>query len=161
MPSAASAATVGRMTAAYASAVAIAVLAGGLLSVQIATNRRLGDALAAPLWSATVSFIVGLTGLLLCCLAFRQLPSVEGARAAPWWAWIGGLLGAFYVASTIILLPRLGATTLTGLVVGGQILAAVVIDHYGWLGVATQPVTLGKLAGAALLVIGAVLVMRG
>jgi transporter family-2 protein len=78
----------------------------------------------------------------------------------PGWAWLGGLLGAGYVAVTTVLGPRLGAATLLALTLGGQMAAALLVDHYGVIGFPQNPVTPARLAGAALLVLGVILVMR-
>lgn len=142
------------------SAAASAIVLGILLTVQVATNRRLGSALHSPLSSAAVSFILGLVGLLVVLAATRQWPRAP-ASATPWWAWTGGLMGAAYVAGTIVLLPRLGALALMGLVIGGQIAAALLIDHFAWLGVAPHPLSAARLVGAALLLIGVMVVLRG
>ncbi len=140
--------------------VALAVLCGVLLTTQIAANRRLGTAIASPMGAALVSFVVGLIALALCMAVMRRSPSTSGAGSAPWWAWIGGILGATYVASTVYLLPRLGSVLLLGSVIAGQLLAGLVIDQYGWLGVATHPLTPIKLLGATLLVSGVLVLLR-
>jgi transporter family-2 protein len=80
--------------------------------------------------------------------------------AVPLWAWFGGVLGAFYVASSIVVGPRLGAAALLALIVLGQLLASLVLDHFGWLGFPQHPLTLVRLAGAALLFGGVVLIVR-
>jgi transporter family-2 protein len=147
-------------------AVAVALFSGALLSIQIASNRRLGASLGGDfgdmLWSAVTSFVVGLIALLACCLALgKPLHASAATGRAPWWAWCGGLMGAFYVASTIVLLPRLGALALVGLVVGGQVLASLCIDHFGLLGVEQHPMSLMRVAGAALLIVGVALALKG
>jgi transporter family-2 protein len=72
--------------------------------------------------------------------------------------WVGGALGAFYVAGSIVTAPKLGAATLIALIVAGQALASVVVDHYGWVGFEPEPVSIGRIAGVALLGAGVVLV---
>jgi transporter family-2 protein len=154
------------MTPALVSAIAVAFLGGALLSVQICANRRLGASMGGDfgdmLWSAVTSFVVGLVALIACCLVLGR-PAHVGAAAerAPWWAWCGGLMGAFYVAATIILLPRLGALLLVGVVVGGQVLASLAIDHFGLLGVEQHALSPMRIVGAALLVVGVALALKG
>jgi transporter family-2 protein len=78
----------------------------------------------------------------------------------PGWAWFGGLLGALYVASTTVLGPRLGAAALLALTLAGQMLASLAVDHYGVMGFPQNTVTPSRLLGAALLVVGALLIVR-
>jgi transporter family-2 protein len=145
---------------AYFGAVLIALASGMLLNVQVAANRRLGDALVKPLSAASVSFIVGLCALLICMACYRTPLSVSGAAKAPWWAWIGGFMGAFYVAASIVLLPRLGVTALIGLCIAGQLLSALAFDHWGLMGVPIHAMNVPRLVGAALLSIGIGLILR-
>jgi len=106
-----------------------------------------------------VSFLVGLLFLLIAAaFVSRPLPSWGRLGDAPWWVWLGGALGAFYVVGSIVAAPKLGAATLIGLVVAGQSLASLVVDHFGWVGFETKHVTPGRLAGMALVGVGVALV---
>jgi transporter family-2 protein len=78
----------------------------------------------------------------------------------PLWAWFGGLLGAFYVASSTVVAMELGATTLLGLALLGQLSTAVVLDHFGWLGLPENPITWTRVTGVALLAVGVWLISR-
>jgi transporter family-2 protein len=78
--------------------------------------------------------------------------------SAPWWAWGGGLLGAFYLVASIVLAPRLGAGTTVALVVGGQMLAALVIDQFGLLRLPVHHASLPRVAGGVLVVAGVALI---
>ena len=80
--------------------------------------------------------------------------------AVPAWAWLGGVLGAFYVASSVIVGPRLGAATLLALVVLGQLGTSLLVDHFGWLGFPHHPLTVVRVLGAALLFGGVLLITR-
>ncbi len=134
----------------------VALLAGAVLPVQAAVNARLGDALGGPLWGAFVSFCVGTVALGLVLAARRSAPTLAGVPA---WAWFGGLLGAFYVAGVTSAVPRLGGAVLVGLVVAGQIAAALAVDASGLLPV-QRAVGWQGLAGALLIVAGVVVVAR-
>src|SRR5688500_15584377 len=120
--------------------VILALLIGASLAFQIGVNARLRVSLGDPAQAALVSFATGT--LALCAYTFLlRLPwSFEGAAKAPWWVWVGGLLGAFNITATIILAPRLGAATLLGLVVKVQMVVSFIFDHYGQLGF--RPLTL-------------------
>jgi transporter family-2 protein len=139
--------------------VLFALVAGAMLPFQAGVNAQLADVLGSPVRAALVSFAVGTLALLALALAFyRGWTSVDRLADAPWWVWIGGLLGAFYVAGSIVTAPRLGAVTLVALLLAGQAAASLVVDHFGWVGFEEHPVTAGRLAGMALLAAGIALV---
>ena len=139
--------------------VALAILAGIALPIQAAINAVLARGTGDPLWASVISFSMGLLGLLLVCAAVRvPWPALAGMSALPWWAWTGGLLGAVYVASAIVVIPKLGAATLVALVVAGQMLASLLLDHFGAMGLPVQEVSVWRLLGAGLLIGGVVLI---
>lgn len=135
--------------------------AGVLIAAQAPVNARLGRQIGA-LQAATFSFLVG-TVVLIAITSFAGgggIGAIAGARGAPWWALVGGLLGAFYVAVALLTVRTLGATALTALVVGSQLAAAVTIDRFGLLGLARQSISAGQLVGVALLIAGVLLIVR-
>jgi transporter family-2 protein len=139
----------------------LAFVGGLLLTVQVGANSTLRDAVGSPAMAALSSFVVGLVGLLAFLVVTRtSLPSRADLAAAPAWAWTGGLLGAYYVATSVIVGPRLGAAALLALSVLGQLLASLVVDHYGWIGFAQHPISVTRLIGAVLLFSGVVLIVR-
>src|SRR5581483_6092265 len=130
---------------------ALAFTAGLVLTVQVGVNATLRTSLGNPVMAALTSFLVGLVGLALYLVLTRaSLPTKAALSAVPLWAWAGGLLGAFYVASTIIVGPRLGAAALLSLSILGQLLASLVVDNFGWLGFPSHPISVGRVVGAAL-----------
>lgn len=142
------------------------ILAGGLgffagaaVAVQVAVNSMLRQAVGSPMHSAFVSFIVG---GLVCLPLSLVAPKPERAAlgTVPWWAWFGGALGACYVISTIVLAPKIGTLALVALTIAGQLLAAIVLEHWGLLSMPKIPLTAGRLVGAVLLVAGTVMVLR-
>ncbi|MFI5152139.1 MAG: DMT family transporter [Chitinophagales bacterium] len=139
----------------------IALVLGAILPIQAAINTRLVKTVGTPVAAAFVSFAVGTLALLIYLLITRQF-NWQGTMAlqAPWWIWIGGLLGTFYVAGIVALLPSLGTVLTFSLVIAGQTIAAVIIDHFGWLNVAIREVSPGRIVGIILLIIGVVLVRR-
>jgi transporter family-2 protein len=137
----------------------LALAAGAMLPFQAGINAQLATYVGSPLRAAFVSFGVGTLVLLVVVALFaRGVPTGERLAGAPWWTWIGGALGAFYVGGSIAAAPRLGAVTLIGAVLAGQALASVVIDHFGMVGFEEHPASLGRLAGLALIVLGVLLV---
>jgi len=141
-------------------AVILAVAAGCLVGLQAPVNARLGRQVGA-LQAATVSFTIGTLVLIVVAgLSSGGLPSVSGASRAPWWALIGGLLGAFYVTVALLTVRTLGLSALTAIVVSGQLAIAVVVDRLGLLGIARQHIDAPRIVGLVLLLIGVVLVVR-
>jgi transporter family-2 protein len=141
-------------------ALLLAVIAGVLIAVQAPTNAMLGKALAAPMGAALISFLVGSAALLAVALAVSPRPSVAGLRDLPWYAWVGGFYGAFFVAVATFTAPRLGIGVLLTAAIAGQLAAALVLDHFGMLGLDRHPINLARLLGLGLVVAGAVLVRR-
>jgi transporter family-2 protein len=139
----------------------LALLAGALLPVQTGINLQLRVALGQPIVAALVSFVVGTVGLAILVAALRApVPVADAWDRSAWWHWVGGLLGAVYIVAAIVLAPRLGAATLVAALVAGQMVASLLIDHYGWVGFTVHPVNPLRILGAALVVGGVVLVQR-
>ena len=140
----------------------LAFVAGAALVIQIGMNAVIGQALGGnSIGAAFVNFTIGAIGLGLFLLASRAAFPVRAQfTAIPAWAWLGGLIGAFYVATVTIAGPRVGALAVLALTVAGQMAASLLVDHFGLLGFPKEPVTLLKLFGAGLLFAGVVLVAR-
>jgi bacterial/archaeal transporter family-2 protein len=143
--------------------VLLAVLAGVVLTVQSGINAQLNSLLVKnnAVLSALISFLVGTVALIAILLitspkAFQQIPI---PNASNWWKFIGGLLGALYVTAIIITFPKLGAATTLSLVIAGQLVFAVIFDHFGWLGFAVKHINLYRILGVAM-IIGGVLLVR-
>jgi len=128
-----------------------AFAAGVVLPFQAGINAELADWVHSPVRAAFVSFLVGAIVLLVAAaLVFKPLPSWGRLGHAPWWVWIGGALGAFYVVGSIVSAPKLGAATLTTAVIAGQPLAALLVDHFGWVGFKQHALSPGRIAGMVL-----------
>jgi bacterial/archaeal transporter family-2 protein len=138
-----------------------AVLIGSMMPIQAGINAELTRLLKHPYLGALVSFLIGTLTLTLLSL-FHGLPLGELKRLtqAPPSLFLGGLLGALFVGSSIFLIPRLGATPMIAAFVTGQLMMSVCIDHYGLLGLPVTPITLTRLVGVALLFTGLMLVLR-
>ena len=136
----------------------LAILAGAALPVQTGVNSSLRAALGHPLWATIISFGVG----TLSVGALMILLRVPAPAALPplGWKWIGGALGVIYVGLSLVLAPRLGSASLVATVVAGQLLASMVLDHFGWLGFAQHGVSAPRVLGALLLGVGAWLIAR-
>ncbi len=141
--------------------VLFAILAGVALTLQAGVNSELRLVLGSPFQAAFVSFAVGTIALGAYTFSQRLTwPIISDAIKVPWWIWTGGLLGAYLVTSIVVLAPRIGATALIGLIISGQMLTALLLDHYGLLGFQIHPVRWERLAGVVFLMLGAVLIRK-
>jgi transporter family-2 protein len=136
----------------------LALLAGTVLPVQAGINSSLRTHVGQPIWAALFSFCVGAIVLFTYGLATRvPLPALSGV---PLWAWSGGALGAVYVTCAVFLAPKLGAGALIGLTIAGQLLASVILDHFGWMGFETHPINWQRVLGLIFLGAGVWLVKQ-
>lgn len=137
----------------------LALGAGASVATQQVLNGSLRTALASPAWAGLISYAGGLLTMIVAVIALReQVPSWKTVVEVPWYAWSGGVFGAVFILLAILLLPSLGAATLFALVIAGQVLAAITLDHFGALGLAPHPIGAARLAGAALLIAGVILI---
>ena len=141
--------------------VPVALAAGTAVAMQFGVNSQLRGVAGGPVAAAAISFIVGTVALVALTLVLNGgLPTFGDVSNAPWWVWTGGLLGAFYVFASVILTPRLGAATTVALILTGQVLASIAIDHFGLFRVAGQEATPLRLLGAGLIVADVFFVQR-
>ena len=139
----------------------LAFLAGAVLPVQTGVNSRLAGTVGHPTLASLISFIVGTLGLLVYTLALRiPLPQMSALSNAPFWIWFGGMLGAFFIATTTTLAAKIGATVLVGLIIAGQLIVAVLLDHFGLLGFSPHPINLWRILGILLLIAGVFLIKQ-
>ncbi len=138
----------------------LGVLAGSFIAIQAPINAELARGLGLPTAAAASSFLVGAIVLIAISFTVAQVQGVSIAftAPAPWLFVVGGCLGAAYVTSAVVLVPRLGAAATMAFVVSGQLLAGMLIDRVGFLGVAVREISLGRMAGAVLLLVGALLI---
>lgn len=139
----------------------LAILGGVSVAIQQVLNANLRVALDSAAWSGFVSYFVGVACMALLALALRDpIPSVAVAARVPWWAFSGGLFGATFIALAIFLIPKPGAASFIVLLVTGQMLASMMVDHFGWFGLPERPIDLPRIVGTALLIGGCVLIRR-
>jgi transporter family-2 protein len=138
-----------------------AFVAGMAAPTQFAINSQLRQAVGGPVLAAAISFLVGTVILFAATLIIsRSVPDLGPAVSAPWWMYLGGLLGAFYVCASIVLTPRLGVATTIGLFLAGQVIASMAIDHFGLFGTQVQAASIPRILGALLIIVGVVVVQR-
>jgi transporter family-2 protein len=139
----------------------IAVVFGGAATaLQAPTNAKMMGAVGSPVNAAFVSFAVGTAALGILAVILQVRPDMAASRTLPWYAWIGGLYGAIFVVAAAWGVPRLGVATTIILMVAGQLLLSVVLDHFGVMGMPKQPISLGRVAGIGLVIAGVLMVRR-
>lgn len=142
--------------------IGLVVLSGLALPVQDALNAQLRGGVKSPMLGAMISLVVGATALLALTL-FRVMGQGElaGLAKTPWWVWVGGgLIGALGVTVALIALPKVSAGVVIAATVFGQLLAALVIDHFGWLDVPQVKLNPWRICGAILLFIAAIMMQK-
>ena len=132
-----------------------------MIPAQAAVNNKMAAFVDSPVLSAFISFLVGTAALLLYILiSGASLANLASAREAPAIAWIGGLLGAFFVAASVMLVPKLGVAMTFSLIIAGQMLITLVIDHFGLLDVPVRAISIPRIVGVILIASGVVLIRR-
>jgi len=138
-----------------------ALAAGGGFSVQSVVNYNLRLTIGNPFRAAFISFLTGTVLLFVFSFVIpKQWPEAATLFRAPWWIWTGGLFGVAMVMSAILVAPRLGTAVFISLVVMGQLIASLCIDHYGFLGIDPHPISVWRVCGAVFLLAGVVLIRR-
>jgi transporter family-2 protein len=139
----------------------IALAAGAMMPTQAATNSKMSVFVGSPILAAFLSFLVGTVALFVyALLSGETISSLAAAKDAPAVAWIGGFLGAFFVASAVILVPRIGVAMTFSLIIAGQMIVTLIIDHFGLLGVPVKEVSIARIGGILLITAGVVLIRR-
>jgi bacterial/archaeal transporter family-2 protein len=133
-----------------------ALFAGALITAQAGANAALKRSFGEPMPALVVNYLLGLAVAGWIVVTRVSWPPMERMAQAPWWAWIGGLAGAVYGIAAILL----GAATLMALVVTGQLVCSVLVDHYGWIGFEPHLAGWGRILGCVLMIAGFTLVAK-
>lgn len=136
------------------------VVIGAMLAFQAPANAALARGIGDPVWAAAISF--GLGFLLLCGIAILRgsSPSLASFQTIPWWALMGGLLGAIWVLAAIWSVPRLGVVTMMSAMVLGQMLAAMIIDSGGIMGLEVRQISPSRILAIGLVSLGVIVSYR-
>ena len=134
--------------------------AGGMIALQAPTNAMLSRAGGSPVLAALISFAVGTLALFAVWVGSGKRPGGAAFAGLPWYAWAGGFYGATYVAIAAYAAPKIGLASLITIGIAGQIAMALWLDHIGALGLQRDPISVGRILGAMLVVGGVVLVRR-
>lgn len=136
------------------------VAVGAMLAFQAPANAALARGIGDPVWAAAISFGVGF--ILLCSIALMRGsgPDIASIQVVPWWALMGGLLGAVWVLAAIWSVSRLGVVTMMSAMVLGQLLAAVIIDSGGIMGLEVRQISASRVVAIALVSLGVIVSYR-
>ena len=136
-------------------ALIMAAIAGACLATQAGINAQLGRYLGHPLWATFASFALGTLVIVPLLILWKApAPQVTAALNGPWWIWTGGAIGVFFVTAALMLTPQTGVAAFLAAMIGGQLLASLVIDHFGLVGLPVRPVTTARAVGTALILAG-------
>lgn len=139
----------------------LALLTGVAMSTQASVNSKLATYVESPLLAAFISFATGTILLFVCVLVSgTPLNGLAKATSAPLITWIGGALGVFFVMVMILAVPRIGVALSFSLAIGGQMLTALIIDHFGLFGVTERSISWPRTLGAVLVMAGVIIIRR-
>lgn len=143
-------------------AIVLSLLAGAAVPLQAGSNARLGVLLGHPFWATAISLCVSGAAIAVVMLLIKvPRPNGTALLGAPWWVWLGGLAGVFYITVALMIVPRLGALNFIMAVVVGQLLISLLMDYFGLLGMPRHTPSLQKLIGVSVVLAGFFITSRG
>ena len=143
-------------------AITLSLFAGFAVPLQAGSNARLGVLLGHPFWATVISLLVSGVAIALVMLIVKvPRPSLGALMSGPWWIWLGGLAGVFYITVALVTVPRLGALNFIMAVVIGQLMISLIIDYFGWLGLPRHTPSMQKILGVSVVLAGFVIASRG
>jgi transporter family-2 protein len=124
-------------------------------------NGQLNKSIVNPWLASAVSAAPILFFFIVAFLIMpRPLPTSQDLASMPWWAVIGGLVGAVQVYAGLTLVTKVGAGPFVGLTVTAALIMSLVIDHFGWFRMAYHPLNIWRIVGGLLLVGGVTLIAK-
>ena len=139
----------------------IVLICGALLPMQAGLNARLGKSIDSPIYASMFSFIVGALSVAIYLQFTKETITMAGLKSASVYSWLGGgVFGAIFITGTMLALPRLGMALTFGLVIAGQVINAVLLDHYNILVSEPHHMNIWRLLGIMLIMAGVVVVRR-
>jgi len=139
----------------------LAFLCGVTNSTQSGVNAELRRSINNPIYAAIISFASGLLGLIFITPFFKEsIPTIDTLKSLEWWKLTGGVLGAFFVTTVILSIQKIGSANMICLIVAGQLMTAMVLDHYGLLGFKLHQINGWRIAGGVFIVGGVYLILK-
>jgi transporter family-2 protein len=141
--------------------VVLALITGALIPIQASTNAAFSKSIGNPYITGVMVLLVGLiAALIFITISKSQIPAFAQLKSAPLYSYAGGLIVCAYVIMITVITPKLGVANAIGLIVTGQIICAIIIDHFGLFGATVRTIDAQRLIGAVLMIGGIYLVMR-
>lgn len=142
----------------------LAFISGAGVTLQAGVNGRLRQSLGSSILAPLISFFVGTLVLVVAyiitvAVKAQSIPAIDNVRQTSWWMWVGGLLGAFYMFVAVIAMPRIGVGNTMILIIAGQLVLAVILDHFGVFG-PVDPITPTRIVGIVLMCIGVYIIKK-
>ena len=138
----------------------MALLCGAILPIQAGLNAKLSKAAGSTIYASMFSFIIGGIAIALYIIMTKQNFSMAGLKTAPVHAWLGGLLGAFYVTTIILVFQQLGPALAFGLMLTGQMFISAVLEQFNILVSEPHPINIWRVAGFAMVIIGVLIIRK-
>jgi bacterial/archaeal transporter family-2 protein len=146
----------------------LGLFAGMASPIQTSINSELRNAIHSPFIASLISFLVGMLVLLFLTSFIEHrrlfLNNLQTAKtfvtSSPWWLWTGGILGVVFITSNILLLPIVGASLTVVLALSGQMIIALVIDHFGWFGIPKHRLNVQRILGIVLMITGIMIIQH-
>ena len=137
--------------------IAVAFIVGALVPFQMTFNAQLGGVTKSPYTAGLIIFLVGAVACLIVLLTLRApMPRLADMMDAPKTIWLGGVIATLYILAVVVVTPRLGVALTASLIIVGQLVAAVLLDHFGVLGGVQHSLNLWRVAGVLLMIAGVV-----
>lgn len=134
---------------------------GIAMTFQTAINSQLREYLYSPLQAALFSFLIGTIALaILVFFQQTEKPNLTDLSQIPWFLWLGGLLGVYAISISIYSAPKLGFLTLSALIIFGQILMSMIVDHFGMLGTEKIAMNWQRILGGVVIFVGVLLTLQ-
>lgn len=150
-----------KISAQFIFLIPLAMGIGIAMAIQTALNAQLRSYLYSPLQAALLSFIVGT--IILSFLVFFQQnakPNFTMLGLIPWYLWLGGSLGVYAISMSIFTAPQLGFLSLSALIIFGQIIMSIILDHFGWFGIEKTAISGSRCLGAVIIFMGVILTLQ-
>jgi len=138
----------------------LVLISGALLPIQAGLNTRIGKEIQSPAWASLFSFVVGLIAMTGFVLLTKQKMNTDGFSQVPTHYWVAGMMGAFYVTVMVLAFPKIGAALTFSLIVAGQLVVSLLLDHFKILVQQPHPVNIYRVIGLLLIVAGVILIRK-
>jgi len=135
-------------------------IAGIGIPIMAALNSYLGNKLSSPVFATTILFMVASSMSLVALFFSGGIPKPHIKEPIPIVFYLGGIFVVFYILSMTWVAPKFGIGNAISMVLLGQLFSMVVIDHFGLLGAIKHTVSIQRLSGLALMILGVYLTIR-